>query len=73
MEKSKAIDASITVRELLEHYPRTRRVFVREGWLCFGCPTEAFHSLADVAREYQLDLDDLIRRLQDEARNKESL
>ena len=33
------------------------------GLLCVGCPTEAFHTLADVAREYHLDLNQLLQRI----------
>ncbi len=33
------------------------------GLLCVGCPAEAFHTLADVAREYHLDLDQLLQRV----------
>jgi hypothetical protein len=28
--------------------------------LCVGCPTEAFHTLAVVAREYDLDIEQLL-------------
>jgi hypothetical protein len=34
------------------------------GLLCGGCPTEAFHTLEDVAREYGLDQDQLLQRFQ---------
>lgn len=57
------LSSNITVKELLDHYPQALRVFVDIGLLCVGCPTEAFHTLADVAREYRLDLDQLRRRL----------
>jgi len=33
------------------------------GFLCVGCPTEAFHTLEDVAREYQLDLNKLLQKI----------
>ena len=33
------------------------------GLLCAGCPAEAFHTLADVAREHRLDLNQLLRRI----------
>jgi hypothetical protein len=34
--------------------------------LCVGCPTEAFHTLADVAREYDLDIDLLLALIRSE-------
>ena len=57
------LSSNITVKELLDHYPQVLQVFLDIGLLCVGCPTEAFHTLADVAREYRLDLDQLRRRL----------
>ncbi len=32
--------------------------------MCVGCPADAFHSLADVAREYKLERKELVARLQ---------
>lgn len=65
METKNAISSKTTVKELLQHYPAAGRVFIQEGLLCFGCPTESFHTLADVAEAYQLNLNDLIVRIQD--------
>ena len=33
------------------------------GLLCVGCPAEDFHTLVDVAREYHLELNQLLRRI----------
>jgi hypothetical protein len=32
---------------------------------CGGCPTEAFHTLNDVSKEYEYDLTKLIQHVQD--------
>ena len=66
MELRKAINSNTTVKELLDDYPHVGKVFVKEGLLCAGCPTESFHTLADVAREYQLDLKHFIKRIEGE-------
>ncbi len=55
--------SDITVKELLDCYPRALQVFMDLGLLCVGCPAEAFHTLADAAREYHLDLDQLLQRV----------
>lgn len=47
------LSSDITVKKLLDHYPQVLQVFLDIGLLCVGCPTEAFHTLADVAREYR--------------------
>ncbi len=44
------LDADMTVQELIEHHPDAIRFFLHNKMLCVGCPTEAFHTLADVAR-----------------------
>jgi len=54
----------MTVKEVLDRYPQTLQQFMNLGLLCVGCPTEAFHTLADVASEYQLDPDQLLQCFQ---------
>ncbi|MFZ0614066.1 MAG: DUF1858 domain-containing protein [Desulfobacterales bacterium] len=62
MEPRLSLD--MTVKELLDRYPQLLPTFMDLGLLCVGCPTEAFHTLADVAREYRLYQDQLLHRLQ---------
>lgn len=62
MEPRLSLD--ITVKELLDRYPQLLRTFMDLGLSCVGCPTETFHTLADVAREYRLYQDQLLHRLQ---------
>ena len=54
----------MTVKEVLERYPRAIQSFMNLGLLCVGCPMETFHTLGDVAREYRMDPHQLLRRLQ---------
>ncbi|MGA8020529.1 MAG: hypothetical protein WCA42_16795 [Desulfobacterales bacterium] len=58
------LSSDITVKDLLDRYPQLLRTFMDLGLLCVGFPTEAFHTLADVAREYRLYQDQLLHRLQ---------
>jgi hybrid cluster-associated redox disulfide protein len=62
MEPKLSLD--ITVKELMDRHPQLLKPFMDLGLLCVGCPTEAFHTLADVAREYGLNQDQLLHRLQ---------
>jgi hybrid cluster-associated redox disulfide protein len=57
------ISARLTVKEVLDRYPQTLPAFMQMRLLCVGCPTEAFHTLADVAREYNLDIEYLLERI----------
>ena len=59
------IDSDTTVKDLLSRYPKVGKIFIEKGLLCFGCPTEAFHTLAEVSELYELDLDDFTRQIVD--------
>jgi hybrid cluster-associated redox disulfide protein len=61
MKSLEQLTSTMTVKECLERFPQAVHVFMDAGFLCVGCPTEAFHTLEDVAREYQLDLGKLLR------------
>jgi hybrid cluster-associated redox disulfide protein len=60
---SEKISPLLTVKEVLDRYPQTLPAFMQMRLLCVGCPTEAFHSLADVAREHDLDIEFLLERI----------
>ena len=57
------ISNDITIKELLDRYPQLLRWFLDMGLFCVGCPAEGFHTLVDVAREYGVDEDQLLRNL----------
>lgn len=46
--------------------PATIRVVLRHGMLCVGCPIASFHTIADAAREHDLDEGQLRRDLEAE-------
>ena len=74
MEKQITISPKMTVKSLLECYPRAVRFFFDMGMLCVGCPTEGYHSLEDVAREYGYDPNQLVRHIRNVVHSgKESL
>ena len=60
-----AVATDITIKELLDCYPQLLQTFMDIGLKCVGCPTEAFHTLEDVAKEYHLSLDQLYERILD--------
>jgi len=62
---NRRLTTDITVRELLDRYPDLLQAFMDLGLLCPGCPTEAFHSLEDVAKEYGHDVEKLIKHFED--------
>jgi hybrid cluster-associated redox disulfide protein len=58
------ISESSTIKELLDQHPYLMHAFVDLGLMCVGCPTDAFHNLSDVAKEYNLDKRKLMTRLE---------
>lgn len=64
MKKKINVTPLSTVKELIDQYPEVLPVFFKIGLLCVGCPGESFHTLADVARENNLDLRKLLERIQ---------
>ena len=72
MAENSDISSVITVKELLETHPNLLHMFMDMGLLCVGCPAEAFHTLAEVAQEYRLDINQLLRCLNESIRNNAS-
>jgi len=72
MAEKTDISSVITVKELLETHPKLLHIFMDMGLLCVGCPAEAFHTLAEVAQEYKLDVKPLLRRLNESIRDNAS-
>lgn len=58
------LSTDITVKELLDRHPQLLQLFMEFGLMCPGCPAEAFHTLTDIVREYRLDLNQLLQRIE---------
>jgi len=61
---STRISADISIKKLLDQYPMLLQTFIDLGLLCVGCPTEAFHTVEDMAKEYGYDPNKLIQDFQ---------
>lgn len=60
-----SISAKLTVNELLSIYPQTAITFMTLRTSCVGCHLARFCTLEDVARAYELPLQDLLDKLQE--------
>jgi len=60
-----------TVEELMKQCPEVIAVFIQRKLGCVGCPTEAFHTLEDVAHVNGLELNSLLADLEQAIRSKE--
>lgn len=56
-------NAQMSVKELLECCPGAMRFFVERRMMCVGCPTEAFHTIEEVARIHHLSPEALLDSL----------
>jgi hybrid cluster-associated redox disulfide protein len=57
---SEPLSPNTIVKDVLDGHPEAVRTFIELGLMCVGCPVAAFHTLADVAREHDRDLADLL-------------
>jgi hybrid cluster-associated redox disulfide protein len=50
-----AITAGLLVDDVMRRWPATIRVFIDFRMRCVGCPIACFHTVADAAREHDVD------------------
>ena len=55
----------MSVKELFHSDPTLVKMFMELKLHCIGCPMDEFHTLEDVAKENNLDLDRLLGKIQD--------
>ncbi len=62
---SQRITAEMSINEVVDKYPQTIKVFFRHGMQCIGCYVCDFHSIAESAEEYGVEMDALLNDLND--------
>jgi hybrid cluster-associated redox disulfide protein len=63
MRDNDLIRPDTIVDDLLTTYPQTAEVFVRRAMVCVGCTISAFHTVAEAAAVYHLNLDEFLADL----------
>lgn len=63
MDEQRAISETTCVEDMTQEYPETAVLLLRKGVQCVGCWISRYHTVADVAREWHLDLPHLLREL----------
>jgi hybrid cluster-associated redox disulfide protein len=61
------IDLPLTVDKVLQKWPKTFSVFMKNKTKCPGCFMQQFCTLRDVAETYQLSLEKLIAEIKNES------
>lgn len=59
-----AITAEWLVDALLTRHPEAASVFVANRMACVGCAISGFHTLAEVAAIYNIDIGTLLQKLE---------
>ncbi len=62
--KSATLSSQLTAAEVMQRWPATISVFIRHCAACVGCPFAPFETLAEIPTVYGLQLDELLRELQ---------
>jgi len=62
---SQRITAEMNVNEVVAKYPQTIRVFFNHGMQCAGCYICCFHSIAEGAEQYDVELGLILNDLND--------
>jgi hybrid cluster-associated redox disulfide protein len=57
------ITAETKVDEMTQRYPATAVLLMKTGVQCVGCWISRYHTVADVAKEWNLNLGRLLRHL----------
>ena len=61
--KKSRITKEMMVSEVIKKYPKTVFVFMDYGMHCIGCPMAQTESIEEAAKVHQLDLDKLLKDL----------
>ena len=59
------ITAEMITKEVVTKYPQTIKVLFRHGMQCTGCYICGFHNIAEGARQWDVELETLLRDLND--------
>lgn len=68
---SKMITAEMSIEEVVTEYPQTIKVFFRYGMQCTGCYICGFHSIAESAKQYDVELEPLLSDLNEVVAEKD--
>ncbi len=66
MTASPKLESSTIINDVLDSSPKLAEIFTVQGMACVGCVFSRFHSLAEAAAIYHLDIDQLINQLSQE-------
>jgi len=63
MRNNKKINKEMTIKEIIEKYPETLKVFDEYNFHCIGCAAASFETIEDGAKAHGIDVDELVEKL----------
>ncbi len=63
--------SKMSVKEAIDTEPVLIKMFMELKLNCIGCPMDEFHTLEDVAKENNIELERLLDRIQENLNNKD--
>ena len=59
------ITPEMNILEAVELFPEIAEVFVAKGLPCLGCAASHFEKIADIAGEFGMSADDLVKEMEE--------
>jgi len=56
--------------ELLEKFPETMEIFMKEGMYCLGCPMSSLETIEEGCKVHGLDVNKIIKKLNKKLKKK---
>ncbi len=63
MEKVKKITKEMTIAEVVDNFPKAATILMGFGHHCVGCPAAQSETIEDLARNNQMNLNELLESL----------
>jgi hybrid cluster-associated redox disulfide protein len=64
------ISGDTLIKDVVDRYPATIKVFMKNCLHCIGCPISHHHTVAECAHENELDVDALVTALNEQAQSQ---
>ena len=63
-ESGRQFIRNLTVKQLLDRWPKVMWVFLDYKMACIGCDMASFDTVEDVARNYHMPVEELVDRIE---------
>lgn len=62
-KKDFKLSADSNIMETLQNYPGAAEIFMKRGLPCVGCAAAHFENISDIAGEFGVSAEDLVREI----------